>query len=355
MAIGVTLPLSALLSQTLVAFTIEFDNEAERQLHTRTAARPFLVSLVMWYNCLRYVEEEPIAPEQLLRRARTPTNLPGMQRWRYVELDEHGAIRATKLGRLARRIWEPLCGAIEARWSERFGSATVAELRAALEAIATELDPALPDCLPILQYGLRATPRRPLAVDAAVLCLDLPALLARVLHAFALDFEARSELSLALAADVLRVLGADGVRQRDLPHRSGVSKEAIAMATGFLTQRELVIAREEPGARGKRIHLSPAGVRAFDGSAAEIQAVERAWSQGRGAQRVARMRSALRDVLERRDGGGSLLARGLEPAPGGWRTQPPYAARTALMLRDPNAALPHFPMVLHRGGWPDGS
>jgi hypothetical protein len=25
------------------------------------------------------------------------------------------------------------------------------------------------------------------------------------------------------------------------------------------------------------------------------------------------------------------------------------------MLRDPNAALPHFPMVLHRGGWPDGS
>jgi hypothetical protein len=58
----VALPLSALLSQALVAFTIEFDNEAEHQLHARTEARPFPVSLVIWYNCLRYVGEGSIAP-----------------------------------------------------------------------------------------------------------------------------------------------------------------------------------------------------------------------------------------------------------------------------------------------------
>jgi len=87
----------------------------------------------------------------------------------------------------------------------------------------------------------------------------------------------------------------------------------------------------------------------------KIQEIERDWQAGAGAKRVARLRAALCDVLERRDVGGSLLARGLEPAPGGWRAQPPYAARTAAMLRDPNAALPHFPMVLHRGGWPDGN
>ncbi len=56
---------------------------AERQLLGRIDARPFLMSLVMWYNCLRYVgAEESIVPDQLLRCARTPTNLAGMQRSR---------------------------------------------------------------------------------------------------------------------------------------------------------------------------------------------------------------------------------------------------------------------------------
>ena len=45
-----------------------------------------------------------------------------------------------------------------------------------------------------------------------------------------------------------------------------------------------------------------------------------------------------------------------DPAPdGGWRGQPPYLAQTQRMLADPAAALPWHPMVLHRGGWPDGS
>ena len=65
------LPLSALLSQALVAFTIEFDNEAEHRLPHRTASHgasgpgdgvpaPWLVSLAMWENCMRYVTDEPI-------------------------------------------------------------------------------------------------------------------------------------------------------------------------------------------------------------------------------------------------------------------------------------------------------
>jgi hypothetical protein len=51
------LPLSALLSQVLVAFTIECDNEFERQMSHRTSnygstagrgAGPWLVSMAMW-------------------------------------------------------------------------------------------------------------------------------------------------------------------------------------------------------------------------------------------------------------------------------------------------------------------
>jgi hypothetical protein len=40
----------------------------------------------------------------------------------------------------------------------------------------------------------------------------------------------------------------------------------------------------------------------------------------------------------------SPLFRGLEPYPDGWRAS----------LRRPNT-LPHYPMILHRGGFPDGS
>lgn len=42
--------------------------------------------------------------------------------------------------------------------------------------------------------------------------------------------------------------------------------------------------------------------------------------------------------------GNSLLFRGLEPHPEGWRA---LAAKPV--------TLPHYPMVLHRGGYPDGS
>jgi hypothetical protein len=58
------LPLSALLSQVLVAFTIELDNEFEHQMPHRTAKHggsrdvPWLVSLAMWSTCMQVVGEE---------------------------------------------------------------------------------------------------------------------------------------------------------------------------------------------------------------------------------------------------------------------------------------------------------
>jgi hypothetical protein len=85
------LPLSALLSQALVAFTIEFDNEAEHRLPHRTTSHgtsshgdedpTWLVSLAMWENCMRYVTGDPITVRDLETRARTRTNLDGMRRW----------------------------------------------------------------------------------------------------------------------------------------------------------------------------------------------------------------------------------------------------------------------------------
>ncbi|MGI0151725.1 MAG: hypothetical protein ACREC5_07305, partial [Thermoplasmata archaeon] len=63
------------------------------------------------------------------------------------------------------------------------------------------------------------------------------------------------------------------------------------------------------------------------------------------------LRSALLALLSRPD----LLAVGLAPPAGAWRGELPYRAQTERMLADPLGALPWHPMVLHRGGWPDGS
>ena len=78
--------------------------------------------------------------------------------------------------------------------------------------------------------------------------------------------------------------------------------------------------------------------------------VEERWRTRFGADGVRRLRSCLERVLEH-----DHLGRGLEPHPGGWRGSGLYAERTKAMVENPRAALPHYPMVLHRGGWPDGS
>src|ERR1700680_4170484 len=81
------LPLSTLLSQVLVAFTIEFDNESERQMQHRTTNHgstagslhaPWLVSLTMWSNCMRFIGREGMRVGELEDLARTTTNLNGM-------------------------------------------------------------------------------------------------------------------------------------------------------------------------------------------------------------------------------------------------------------------------------------
>ena len=168
------IPLFARLSQAVVAFTIEFDNEFEHRMPHRTTnlgvsaggRGPWLVSLVMWSNCMRFVGEDGVTVGELERLARTKTNLNGMQRWGYVSVaptaDERRAkpppssavIHATARGRRAQGIWRPLSADIESRWEKRFGVGSVRELRGALGAVVGAFDVALPECLPILGYGL---------------------------------------------------------------------------------------------------------------------------------------------------------------------------------------------------------
>jgi DNA-binding MarR family transcriptional regulator len=362
------LPLATLLSQALVAYTIEFDNEFERQSPHRTArfgssggGGPWLVSMVMWFNCMCHVGEAPITVAELWRRARTRTNLAGMHRWRYIDVDASPddirtkppesdlLVRATHTGRLAQQVLRPLARDIETRWEERWGTDQVEALRVLLRAVVSRCELDLPDCLPILQHGLwTAGPARPAfspraegSDDADALALS--SLLSRALLMIAINFEARSKVSLAIHADLLRVLGNEPIPVRDLPRLAGVSKEAISMALGFVVKRGLADLEPNPnGKPGNEARLTTQGLIEQELHGRLLRNVEEQWDTQFGAA----VTGALRGSLESLGGSarGSGWWQGMPPFPAGWRAKVPRPE-----------TLPHFPMVLHRGGYPDGS
>ncbi|WP_348262461.1 hypothetical protein P8935_22015 [Telmatobacter sp. DSM 110680] len=368
------LPLSTLLSQILVAFTIEFDNEAERRMPHSTTAHgrsslsgmpaPWLVSMVMWFNCMQHVGDEPISIKELEHRARTPTNFDGMQRWGYINVENPSTktavsgrktqlrrsgsmITATPAGQAAKKIWRPLFLVIEDRWRDRFGSPEITALREASLVIVKHLDPRLPDCLPILKYGLFCA--GPLANASSanptdIANLHLPSLLSKLLLSIALEFESESPVSLAICANVLRQLNAEGVRIRDLPTLSGVSKEALKMAMGILVKRRLaLLANDEKASLWKVTRLTSAGLELQGKYLQQLGAIEERWQSRFGKAAIQTLREAAQTVTGA-DGSDGLLLRSIEPYAEGWR---------AAVVRP--STLPHFPMVLHRGGYPDGS
>jgi DNA-binding MarR family transcriptional regulator len=376
--VGAGVPLPTLLSQALVAYTIEFDNEAGHLLphttsdHGATAGsgpKPWLASMVMWFNCMKYVGPDGVQLGEMERLARTRTNLAGMQRWRYITITPgsgnrdgkrpgpDAVVRATAGGRKAQEVWGPLFGVIDERWRQRFGDKSIADLQTALSAIVDrvdlELPDCMPDCMPILGYGLFSSsrlgaatypPRNDQSADGAA-NLPLSSLLARVLLAFAVDFEEGSRLSLAITANVLRVLDKDGVRVRDLPMLTGVSKEAVSMSVGFLEKRDCVTVEPvPPPGRGQVVRLTTQGQIARQVTSNLVVEVEDHWQTTRfGTDAVRSLRSSLEPIV----GDGTAQSppfAGLTPYPDGWRAD----------VRPPDT-LPHFPMVLHRGGYPDGS
>jgi hypothetical protein len=364
------LNLSALLSQTLVAFTIELDNEYEHRTSHRTTLRravggeqrgPWLTSFAMYANCLQFLGEAPISVRDLEGLARSATNLDGMRRWGYIRLspppekpnskrpDQNWLLTATSPGRIAQETWRPLPHVVEQRWRERFGSPLWSSLRDVLLEMNRGLDVAYPDFLPIIHYGLftriqragaqRVLPPRseaPLADDS-----PLTALLSRILCSIAYDFEVDSSLSLAISANLLRVLDANGVLNRDLPQRTGLSKESIAMAMGILKKANLV---EAGSGASKLVRLTESGLRAQRHAENLLVKVEERWTQRFSRPSVQRLRDTLEEFTNGPDRGSSRLFEGLKPYPDNWRASKPEIK-----------TLPHFPTVLHRGGYPDGS
>jgi len=372
------LPLSTLLSQALIAFIIEFDNEFEHQMPHRTtnhgttsgaAHAPWLVSMVMWTRFLQFVPCSGITIGSLqpfvgLSRKGMQVWLTRLsQWWGYLRVvpdpgdprpnvpRAEWLVHPTTAGAQAQEIWRPLGGIIERRWDDRFGKDTVSSIRDSLGSMLQRLDSKVPDSLPILGYGLFTAgpepewqvPGGPAEVSTAQ--LPLSTLFSRVLYALASEYERESPVSMATSANHLRVLDVHGVPVRELPQRTGVSKEAVAMALGVMEERHLVVLEVNPaGSRFKVARLTAAGQQAQELYHSRLAGIEARWRAQLGGDIVQSVRANLEPIVEQHPGEQSPLFQGLEPYPDGWRAAVPRPT-----------TLPHYPMLLHCGGFPDGS
>ncbi len=158
-------PLTALLSQVLVALTIETDNEYEHRAPRGTGA--WLISTAMYVNFLRFVPPEgvPMAEVAAHAGASTPVHpaFHGMRRWGYVRYspdikgtpkarDGEAIVHLTPAGGHAQQIWKQVITDVEARWTDRGLDA----LRAALVPVAASIEPPMPEYFPVLDNDFGA-------------------------------------------------------------------------------------------------------------------------------------------------------------------------------------------------------
>ena len=347
-----SLPLSTLLSQALVAFTIEADHLFEcRMPHCTTESRkrgepvegPWLISMPFWANGLKHVDANGMTVGSLVDRALIADRYlqgsnPGLVRWGYLRL-EPGTGSPKKLGHdwtviptpgglLAQRTWAPLPAEVDARWVERWSD--VDALRDMLERVVATADRALPDHLPVNghRHARVAFPDRPPRPSAD---LDVGTLLAKALLLVPLEVETTSPVALVHAANVLRVLADGPVHQRDLPRAMGVAKETAAVITGQVRGEGLLTLSPS-----KEASITDAGRRAVVAADATVAEVEAGWPR--------ELRALLEPLVGDGTVAGSALAEAIRPPDGTWRHRRPVPV-----------TLPHHPVVSHRGGFPDGS
>ena len=340
-------PLTTRLAWTWTALTIEVDNLFE-SVSAEHVGRHFRIATAMWANGLRLIGQGGITVDDLRTRAHARCNLGGLERWGWISIGEpdtrrrpgygthrgidgRTVVHLTRAGQYAQRWWPRAVVEVEQRWRDRFGAGNIDALIDVLGARAPAMPWSVPEVAPSDGFHSRVfdggtvEPQDP----------PLAAQLGQALTAATLEFECDASVSLPLAANFLRVIGSDPVRLRDLPALTGISKEGSAMATGYLQRRGLAVAMPE-----RSIVLTADGL--------DVRAAYLRWAS---RSQQPDLHEALVAVLAQSE----ALSAGLVPPQGVWRGEKPYLAQTQRALADPTGALPWHPMVLHRGGWPDGS
>lgn len=136
----------------------------------------------------------------------------------------------------------------------------------------------------------------------------LPTLLGRALGAFAHHYDAargedRSIPQLGVWANALRVVGRDGIDQRELARRAVISKRLAEVVVGRLERRGRVSVEAVgvPGKRGKarRVQLTADGTGARTAAAHLVDTVQEDWRQRFGNDDIVRLRDVLVSVVDR--------------------------------------------------------
>jgi len=266
--IGEEVPLTTLLAWAWIAHTIEVDNAFEA-LGAERVGRRFRVSLPMWTNGLRFIDDDGVTIDVLRARARAACNIAGLERWGWISVGDGGAerdgfgthrgvkgdtvVRPTRAGAYARTLWPQVVSGIEKQWRTRFGDDVIDGLRDALVTLAAPMPWSPPEVHPSDGFFTHV-------IDGETVDAERPlvALLGQTLTSFTLDHEQDARVSLPLNANVVRVIDSDVVRIRDLPARTGLSKEGIAMAAGYLQRTGLATAEPQ-----RAIRLTPNGLHAW--------------------------------------------------------------------------------------------
>ena len=274
--------------------------------------------------------------------------------WGYVSISPNKVDKPTRQSQAARLVrptagglkalgaWRPLTGIIEERWQKRFGEANMKTLRESMGAFVRKFDRTLPESLPILGHdALSKLTKRDYASEGG----GFPGLLSKILLAFALEYESSMKFSLAIGSNLLRVVGPKGVLTRDLPQLSGIAKPGIDLAMNRLFFWDLAVPQTAPAARAwRRVTLTAEGKQVHERHCRTVEDLERRWQSSYGKADIENIRALLEEVVGDPAPGQSRLFEGLKPYADGWRAAVPK-----------REVLPHFPMILHRGGFPDGS
>jgi hypothetical protein len=377
------LPLSALLSQALVAYTIEFDNDSEQRM-SRAGYPGDHVSLVLWANVLRFVPSEGISVGELQKNSlatepQLKQFLGCLERWGFIKFTNDTKPQArrkgwgsgrgitlkwivhlTRMGKTAASTCPEVWEEIEARWKSRFGSDYV-ELYPSLQNIADQFKVELPLGFPGGGadgiFGEKTYPPK----RSNESNLPLSTLLSQVLLEFTIDFNQKCPVPLALCANTIRVLSRDKeVRVSELPVLTGGSSETSDL--GWQIKRFVEVRNDPERKRGKVIRLSPLGARAQNAYYKLTEEVEKEWEKKFRAVEIHSLRASLEALLSKRDEVGLVIRLGLIPPEGvrrGGTTVPALGRKdvgpaakqrtrdlvnqTQLFINDPTS-LPHFPM-----------
>lgn len=141
-------PLSALLSQALIAYTFDFDAALEEMF--RRVGQKAPPSLAMWANVLRFIGEDGVALQALpslsgIAKPAIKSTVDYLQRHGWIEIAAGEVVHFTERGAAAQRAYSEAHVIVQRRWKTLLGDETLAMFEASLQNVTARLGSGFPE------------------------------------------------------------------------------------------------------------------------------------------------------------------------------------------------------------------